>query len=177
MLNDTRQLKKGRWSACPAPLGRRVNRHGSVNASKLALLITFLKICVKGKIHYCEPFPDTTIDLLDKYHKITIGRRWFFQCMHDIEDAGLMRRRRRWKKTEHGEIMSLSSLWWFTIRGARYLKSKSIQGSQDLLKSLLTWARRGDDRAPTFRELIGADTPTDQEGALKRIRDLIHDIG
>jgi len=172
-----RQTKKGRWSLTPAPPGRRENRGGSVNATKLAILITFLKICVKGNIHYCEPYPDTTIELIEKYHNITIKRRWFFQAMRDIEDAGLMRRRRRWKHGENLEIKSLSSLWWFTIRGAKYLKCKSIQGAQDLLKSLLTWARRGDDRAPSFRDLVAADPPADQETALRRIRDLIHDIG
>lgn len=169
--------KKGRWPAVPAPQGRRENRAQSINATKLAILITFLKICVKGKIHYCEPYPDTTLDLIEKYHNITIQRRWFFQAMRDIEDAGLMRRRRRWKHFGMDQITSLSSLWWFTIKGAKYLKSKSIQGAHELLTSLLRWARRGDDRAPNSKDLFGADPPTDQETALRRIRDLIADIG
>lgn len=149
----------------------------NVNATKLAILITLLSILVKGKIHYCEPHPDTTIALLQQFHDIDIGRRWFFQCMADLEDAGLIRRQRRWKILPINQIRSKSSLWWFTIRGAKFLVSKSIRGAQELLKSMLTWLHRGDDRRPTTRDLVDAVETVDQADALKRISALIRDVG
>ena len=161
----------------PAASPRSVDGCGAINATKLALLITFRSILVKGKIHYCEPRPDTTIGLLQKYHGIEIGRRWFFQCMLDLEEAGFMHRQRRWIKHPDPRIESDSSLWWFTIRGVKFLVKKSIRGAQELLKSMLTWLHRGDDRRPTARDLASGDPLTDQAEVLDRIRKLIRDIG
>lgn len=161
----------------PAASPRSVDGCGAINATKLALLITFLSILVKGKIHYCEPRPDTTIGLLQKYHGIEIGRRWFFQCMLDLETAGYMRRQRRWLKLTGPEIRSDSSLWWFTIRGAKFLVSKSIRGAQELLKSMLTWMHRGDDRRPTAQDMQTIAPFMDREAALEKIQKLIRDIG
>jgi hypothetical protein len=171
------KTKNGR--RCPTPTAVSHPEAGgrTVNATKLAILITFLSILVKGKIHYCEPHPDTTIGLLLKFHGIEIGRRWFFQCMLDLETAGYMRRQRRWLKLPGPEIRSNSSLWVFTIRGIKFLVSKSIRGAQELLKSMLSWMHRGDNRRPTEKDLAGTGEAIDREEAIIRIKTLIRDIG
>lgn len=167
--------------SCPvtsrAAMTHRFEGTPKINTSKLALLITFLHITVKGKKHYCEPHPNTLLELLEKYHNITIQRRWLFQCLLDLETAGLIRRQRRWLKVHDNEIRSTSSLWWFTIRGAKYLARKSIRGAQELLRSMLTWLHRGDDRRPTYKDIAEINAPTTREEALKRLHKLIADIG
>jgi hypothetical protein len=171
------QKENGRRLLRPATVSPRGDDVKAINETKLAILITFLSILVKGKIHYCEPHPDTTIGLLLKFHGIEIGRRWFFQCMLDLETAGYMRRQRRWIKHPEPQIESDSSLWWFTIRGMKFMVSKSIRGAQELLKSMLTWLHLGDDRRPTAKDLLSMTPFMDREAALKKIQQIIKDIG
>jgi len=177
MKNQSSQTRNGRRYPVPAAASQPGAYGGAINATKLALLITYLAIVVKGEKHYCLPHPDTTIALLQKFHGIEIGRRWFFQCMLDLEVAGFMRRQRRWIQHPDPRIESDSSLWWFTIRGARFMCSKMIRGSQQLLHSMLNWINRGDDRRPTAKDLSDSGQGTDQSDALKRIRQIIKDIG
>ena len=177
MVRKDSQNERGRRGYDPATSRGPVDGVRAVNAAKLAILITYLSICVKGKNHYCEPHPDTMIDLLKKYHGIEIGRRWFFQCTTDLEAAGYMRRQRRWIKLPGPEIRSDSSLWWFTIRGARFLCAKMIRGSQQLLQSMLSWIHRGDDRRPTSRDMADAGEIPDTAEQIRRIKALVRDIG
>ena len=169
--------RNGRLTPNQATVSTEVGASPEINQTKFAILITFLQILVKGKIHYCEPHPDTTIELLAKYHNIQIHRRWFFQCMLDLETAGFMRRQRRWREGPDPDLLSNTSLWWFTIRGARFLCSKMIRGSQELLKSMLNWIHRGDDRLPTAKDLGDIDTPTTREEALEKLHEIYKKIG
>lgn len=177
MSNHSSQYKDARRMANPAGLGKGSGRSLRINSTKLALLLTHLAILVKGNIHYCEPHPATVLELIEKYHHITIGYRWYFQCMHDLEIIGFMRRNRRWENLDTGEIHSKSSLWWFTLRGCKYLVSKSIRGSKDLLKSMLAWLHMGDDRSPRAKDIADPESFTDPATAIKRIKDLINKIG
>ena len=177
MANTHHKNGNGRQHTQPATVSSRVSPQGRVNETKLALLITFLSILVKGKNHYCEPRPDTTIELLRKFHNITIGRRWFFQCMFDLEDAGFMRRQRRWIFQPGPQIESNSSLWWFTLRGAKYLVSKSIRGAQELLRSMADWLHRDDKRRPVAKDLSESGDIIGAEDLRQRIKHLLRDIG
>lgn len=177
MVDYSRQSNNGRPARTgPAIYLRDHGRH-PLNATKIALLITFLSILVKGKNHYCQPHPDTTIELLKKFHSIEIGRRWFFQCMLDLETTGLMRRQRRWISLPGPTIESDSSLWWFTLRGAKFLVSKSIRGAGELLKLMTTWLHRDDQRRPVVKDILCNEPITDTAEVLKRIRELVKKIG
>lgn len=177
MKHQDRNKRRGRRHSEPAASSALRGGPSPINSTKMAMLITFLKILVKGKIHYCEPRVDTMLALLLEYHGIDIKRRWFFQCLLDLELTGYIRRQRRWIKLPGPQIESISSLWWFTIRGAKFMCSKMIRGSQELLHSMLNWINRGDDRRPTTKDLAGLDPVTDQAEALKRIKQIIRDIG
>ena len=154
-----------------------VSSRNSVNNTKLAILITFLSILVKGKNHYCEPHPDTIIELLKKYHGIEIKRRWFFQCMNDIKKSRWMDKQRRWKNLPGLKIQSDTSLWWFTVRGIKLLIRRKIVGARELLKPILKWFKRHDNRRPTANDMTDAVTIQDRARALERVRTLIRDIG
>lgn len=148
----------------------------AVNATKLACLIALLKILVKGKKHYCQPRPNTLIELLEKYHKIYIQRRWFFQCMRDLEDQGLICRKRRWIHTDDNTVYSESSLWFFTIRGAQFLKSKAISGAADLLKRMLEWLHRDDSRQPDMKTLAPREPEIDRAEGIRRVQALLEAV-
>lgn len=152
-------------------------REPPMNSTKLAILITFLSILVKGKVHYCEPRPNTTLELLKKFHSISIGRRWFFQCMLDLETAGYVRRRRRWNKLPGPQIESNSSLWWFTIKGAKFMASKMIRGARELLHIMTDWLHKDDNRTPALKDLTGNEDITDRAAAIKKIKEILKGIG
>ena len=147
-----------------------------LNNSKTALLITLLQILVKGEKHYCKPHPDRLLELLQQYHRIKIERRWFFQCMRDLEDAGFIFRQRRWEKLQEKIIRSKTSLWFFTIKGAQFLKAKAINGAKELLARMLAWMNRDDSRAPGLKIYQYEEQILPRDDALKKVRKLINDI-
>ena len=176
MPSTPNQNGNDRRCTTPAAISTPGNARSAVNETKLAILITFLSILVKGKIHYCEPRPDTTLELLKKFHGIEIGRRWFFQCMLDLEKAGYMRRQRRWYLQLGPSIRSDSSLWWFTIRGAKFMASKMIRGARELLHIMTDWLHRDDKRRPAVKDVLDVGENYDRAAALAKIQQLIRDI-
>lgn len=148
-----------------------------LNATKGALLITLLQIIVKGEKHYCTPHPKRLLELLALYHRINIERRWFFQCMHDLEDGGYVSRQRRWSKIPGNIIRSKSSIWYFTLRGAQYLSSKAVSGARDLLNRMLAWLHHDDSRQPAAGIYSTPGEEIDKAEAMRRIKGLIEEIG
>ena len=144
-----------------------------MNNTKHAHLLTFYFIQVKGKKHYSTPYPDTIRELLNKYHNIDIGRRWHFQCTHDLEAGGYISRQRRWEKLPGPEIRSLSSIWVLTVRGLQCLIRKGVSGARGLLKGILDWLHRDDRRRPTAKDLAGAGEDVGREKVLEMIRGII----
>jgi len=177
MTQASNQKRNDRRCTTPAAISHSGNARNTVNETKTAILITFLSILVKGNIHYCEPRPNSAIELLKKFHGIEIGRRWFFQCMLDLEDAGLMRRQRRWYFQDDLEIRSNSSLWWFTIKGAKFLTSKMIRGAKELLHIMVAWLHRGDTRKPGPSDISPRGEITERSVALARLQELLATIG
>lgn len=147
-----------------------------MNNTKHSHLITFYKIQVKGKKHYSTPHPDTIRDLLKRFHNIDIGRRWHFQCTHDLEEAGYINRQRRWEKLPGPEIKSLSSIFVLTVKGLQYLIRKGVSGARGLLKGILDWLHKDDRRRPTAKDLTGAGADADREKALRLIKGIIQSL-
>ena len=148
-----------------------------MNNSKHATIITLYSILVKGKKHYCTPYPVTLLSLLEKIHNINIGRRWLFQCLHDIEEAGYITRQRRWENIQGPEIRSLSSIFALTVRGLQYLIKKGVGGAKGLLRQTLDWLHKKDRRQPTAKDLLQYDKRVDDEKMISLIRELIKKIG
>lgn len=177
MANSWQEKKNSRPRHQPG--GYLSGRQGmaSLNATKHAIILTFKSILVKGKVHFCRPRPDIILELLKKYHNIKIGRRWFFACMSDIENSNLMRRTRRWTKSEDNSIKSNPSMWVFTFRGMQYLKTKLISGAQEIAKLTIDWMHRNDKRFPQPSNIFPTEERTEQVEALAMLQDLIKDIG
>jgi len=126
--------------------------------TKLSLLITLLSCMGKKDSPYTKASVNKQLELLEKIHKIPIKRRWLFQCLADLIGAGMITRRPRHKHETDGTIRQLSSLVAFTLKGARFLVAKRVEGSLLLLKSILAWMKNQDKRWPSGREVHPGNT-------------------
>jgi len=121
-----------------------------MNSTKRAIFISIYKIIVKGKKHYIGPAVNTLIELLCKFHQTEIHRRWAFQCLHDLEELGYIKRRERFIKRLDGTWLQLPSLITITLAGARKLYNQGVDGAARLIKEILGWIRAGDKRWPGY---------------------------
>lgn len=126
-----------------------------MNSSKAALMITLFSCTSQGKNHYSVASVQKILQLLKKYHKIEIKRRWIFQCLRDLLDAGLIARKQRYKNKPGGEIRQIPSMITFTLRGAKYLVSRRVSGAMRLLKNILSWLKNKDQRWPKKMDVQG----------------------
>ena len=140
--------------------------------TKLSLLITLLSCMGKKDSPYTKASVNKQLELLEKIHKIPIKRRWLFQCLADLIDAGLITRRPRHKHESDGTIRQLSSLVAFTLRGARFLVSKRVMGSLLLLKSILAWVKNQDKRFPEAGEISPVRSEEIDPIGQRRLEDL-----
>ena len=140
--------------------------------TKISLLISLLACAGKKESPYTKASVNKLLKLLEKIHKIKIGRRWLFQCLADLIDAGLITRRPRHKHESDGTIRQLSSLVAFTLRGARFLVAKRVGGSLLLLKSILAWMKNQDKRFPAANEISPVRSEKIDPIGLRRLEDL-----
>ncbi len=129
--------------------------------TKISLIVTLHRIMIKGAKGYCMPAPNRLIGLLAAKHSNSIGRRWLFQCLRDLEDEKLITRRKRYKKDPDGGFKQLPSLISITLKGGRLLFALGVEGAQRLCKSIMSWARSDDKRFPKTPE--PAEKPPERE--------------
>jgi len=123
-----------------------------MNKTKHAVIIALFASMGNGANHYTRASVDKVKILLEKYHHITIKRRWLFYCLRDIEEAGYIRRKRRYVQGDDTDIRQLPSLVSFTLSGVKYLVRKRISGAMSLLKSITRFLSKNDKRFPGERE-------------------------
>lgn len=111
----------------------------NIGPTKFATMVTLLRIMLKGGKHYAVPAPDTIRDLLAKYHGHHIKRRWLFQCLADLEAAGLIRRRRRYQRVNLRQWKQKPSLIVFTFGGVEFLYRRSVAGAGRIRQALLNY--------------------------------------
>ena len=145
--------------------------------TKISLLISLLACAGKKESPYTKASVNKLLKLLEKIHKIKIGRRWLFQCLADLIDAGLITRRPRHKHEKDGTIRQLSSLISFTLQGARFLVAKRVEGSLLLLKSILAWMKNLDKRFPTTNEILPATSDEIDPEEIRRFKALAEMVG
>jgi len=83
----------------------------------MSILISLMAILNKGQTHYAVISPQTYLNLLSKFHGIDIGERWLRECQKRLEDAGYIRRCKRYQKNPTSKIKSLPTLFVFTLAG------------------------------------------------------------
>ena len=135
--------------------------------TKISILITLLSCMdLKGN-PYTKASVLKIIELLAKMHKITVNRRWVFQCIADMIEAGLLTRRARFKHEKDGTVRQLSSIVAFTLKGALFLVNKGVEKAVFLRKKILDWTKNKDKRFPTNKDIFkSANRLMDKQEAL-----------
>jgi len=144
-----------------------------MGSSKYAILITLYSILVKSEKHYIVPSVDKILLLLEKYHKTTIHRRWFFYCLKYLKDEGFIVTKHRFKHYTQNLIQQLPSMITFTLRGASYLMKKRVAGAKALLKTILSWMGKGDRRFPKPKEFDVVMSENDINRNRVRLQELL----
>lgn len=128
--------------------------------TKLSIMILLARLSSKGGNHYVKPAPAKILQLLEKYQKIKISRRWLFQCLRDLENAGYIKRKQRYDTRQVETWKQLSSMISFTLEGAEFLACRSIQGASDIKKRILAWLnQKNDKRWPKAKETAHQEPP------------------
>jgi len=145
--------------------------------SKYSLLITLYAILVKGNRHYIVPSMDKILALLEKYHGIKIKRRWLFECMRYLKDAGLIKTRYRFKYCSAKGVRQIPSMITITLLGFSFLSKKDVKGAIEKLKIVLNWLKEKDGRFPTWQEFSPQIDEITVERNKGRLKALLEPIG
>ena len=147
-----------------------------MNATKMAIFITFFACTSQGKNHYSLISVNKIRKLLARFHETHIERRWVFQCIHDLIESGHLSRRPRYKRHKNGTINQLSSITAITLKGAKHLVSKKVSGALILLKNILSWMKNQDKRFPTGRDTLPDNFKDIDPGELRRLERLVEKV-
>lgn len=132
--------------------------------TKSALISTLFFCMSQGKNHYSTAAIKTILKLLKKFHKIEIKRRWLFQCLKDLTDAGLIKRNTRFEKGHNGLILQIPSIITFKLKGVVWLVKMGIKGAKEVYKSMTTYLQKEDKRFPKRKDFDdGSWGPADPE--------------
>ncbi len=148
-----------------------------MNNAKMSIIITLLACTSQGKNHYTKICTDKIIKLLEKFHSTVVRRRWVFQCMRDLEDAGLISRKKRYKKGEGGMQRQMSSITSFTIKGASFLVKKRVSGSVLMLKRIIAWIKGQDKRWPKKSDVQDDGWWPDDPRQMERLKEMMAGVG
>lgn len=141
-----------------------------MNAAKAAIMITIFFSSGQGENHYTVSAIDTFIKNLDRFHKITIKRRWTFYCFQYLIENGYIRRKSRYVHDDTGMITQIPSMITFTLKGIVWLISKGVSGAKKIYKSMVKYLKSKDKRFPARKDFDdGSWWPeqSDQREALK----------
>lgn len=148
-----------------------------MNATKHAVIVALFAIMSKGQTHYSKASVARLLELLEKYHGITVKRRWLFYCMAYMEKQGLIRRKARYRNHEDGTIYQLPSLVTFSLQGIRYLVAKRVAGAKRLLDKMIAWAQRKDKRFPAPEPALETMPVLSVEENQRRLKNLLFEFG
>ena len=134
-----------------------------MNNTKPSIMTTLFFCMGQGKSHYSTAAINTILELLEKFHKIEIKRRWLFQCLKDLTDAGLIKRSARYRQSYDGLISQIPSMIIFTLKGTAWLSRMGIKGAKELYKSMVNFLGKQDKRFPREKDFNdGSWTPAKQ---------------
>lgn len=148
-----------------------------MNKTKHAIIVTLLAIMEKGGAHYTITSVNRLQDLLSMIHEASVERRWLFQCLRDLIDAGLISRQPRYRRNEEGDIRQIPSMIAFTMKGLKYMTAKKMEGARKLLGRMVAWLKNKDTRFPRADPATRNSAPRENEENLKRLKHLVFNVG
>jgi hypothetical protein len=102
----------------------------------------------QGKKHYTVTSIDTLRKNLSEFHGIKIKRRWTFQCLRYLLDAGYIRRKGRYVHDNNGIITQIPSVMTLTLKGMAWLMSRGVRGAKKIYRTMVKWLKKEDKRFP-----------------------------
>ena len=126
----------------------------------------------QGQKHYSTAAINTILELLSKFHKIKIKRRWLFQCMKDLTDAGLIKRNTRYVQDSNGLISQIPSMIIFKLKGVVWLVKMGVKGAKEVYKTMVKFLKKEDKRFPSktdFDDRTWWPEAADQREALENL--------
>jgi len=135
-------------------------------------MITLFFSMGQGKKTYTQASINRILELLSEFHNINIKRRWVFQCLRYLEDAGYITRRKRYNRHAGGLIEQIPSLWSFTHKGAQWLVKQGVYKAKRLATEILKKIMGDDGRFPTAKDFNAPqDDPTGRKDS-ERLKQL-----
>jgi len=135
-----------------------------VNAAKASIMITIFFSTGQGKKHYTVSAIDTFLLNLEKFHKISIKRRWIFYCFAWLLQEGYIRRKARYVKDSAGLITQIPSMITFTLKGISWLVRMGVKGAKNIYKAMVSHLDKSDKRFPSRKDFDdGSWKPADPE--------------
>ena len=177
MTDQDQNNERGRRFSVPAASTLPPLANWRLNATTFALLISILKILVKGKKHYCVPSIDALRALLEKYHKIKIGRRRCFAALQTLATMGFIGRKRRWRSLPGNIIRSFPGIISLSFDALALLAAKAVEGAKEAKATMITWFHRHDKRFPGPSDIFHEEEPKEVSTALARLKELVKPIG
>jgi hypothetical protein len=89
--------------------------------TKVAILTTYGKLIQKHRKNYVYPSQASILELLSRYHSISISRRTLAYHLADLRVLGYIKSIRRHHRTIEGQIEQLSTAVCLTMSGCRLL--------------------------------------------------------
>ncbi len=123
-------------------------RHYAMGGAKLALLVFYASVLVKGGKHYCHPGIESIKKRLGQFHKIFLKNSWLYTCIQDLERRGLIKRKKRIYRRKDGTITSNKSLISITIKGYNLLIVMGFKAANKLRDALIAYINGDDKRFP-----------------------------
>lgn len=147
-----------------------------MNVTKFSILISLFVTTSQGKKHYTLCSVDALLNLLLKYHNISVGRRWAFECLRWLEDEGYIVRRQRYRHQPDTTIRQLSSIISLTAKAAKIMVKKKVSGAMVLLKRMIKWAKGPDRRFPKPADLVPSSESDQKELTREEAKDFLQKL-
>lgn len=97
-----------------------------------------------------------------------------------LESEGYIKRRYRYDHNVIGYIKQFSSILAPTIKGAKFLIKRRVEGASIILKNILSWVKKPDKRFPTREDYIQermSKMDADEKGRLGDLAKMVFESG
>ena len=145
--------------------------------TKPSIIVTLFFCMGQGNSHYSVAAVNTILELLSKFHKIKIERRWLFQCMKDLIDAGFIKRDPRYVNDDNGLITQIPSMVFFKLKGIVWLVNMGVKGAKDIYKRMVAHINGPDKRAPKQKDLDDGSWRPEKQADRERFDGLLGIVG
>jgi hypothetical protein len=115
-------------------------------------MITIFFSSGQGKKHYTVTSINALRQNLSEFHGIKIRRRWTFQCLRYLLDAGYIKRKGRYVHDNNGIITQIPSMVTLTLKGMAWLVARGVRKTRKIYKAMVDHISSNDKRFPKKKD-------------------------